>query len=752
MNDLASGVTAWLLTYLAHSTLLLAAAWGIDAACRGRVPAVREFVWRAALVGALATATAYSCGWTARSAASLLQPAAAPHLRTAPPRAASPRAAHVADASRAARATPLAPAATPVPTPRGIPRGLARAAEALALLWLAGAAVGLTRHAHSARAARRLLAERRTVDAGIAAEFASMCAVQGLRPRGLSVSRAVGSPLTLPNGEIVLPEWAAGDLDARQRRALLAHELAHRARRDPQWHVLVQLLAAAMWLQPLLHLARRRLAALAELEADAWAARATRDPRALAECLATCAAHLTRTRTAAIGVAMASDGPLVARVDHLLTETIMSSRTVSWPLRLGVFLGLAGAAFVLPGCNAEDLITRTHGSSTRITTSQDGWGMSASVTRPGYTAKLRTTGVVRFADDESDVASLSPGGAFFLREKQGGVEHEYQVRPARGGDVSRLYSVNGHTAPLDAEGRAWLAAALPRIFRETAFDANGRVGRLLARGGPPRVLDECALITGDGGRAAYLTALFAQATLDAPQFSRALALASEMHSDYDVRCVLTAAMDDDPLDASRAGQVIAGAQSIGSDFELAEILRHAARLRAVHTEADAQAAWMGQAARLGSSYELRRTIQEGLEGGTGGAPFAASLVRLAGERITSDFELRTVIEVAAPRASDPAVAGACLTAMRGLHSDFERRTALVALASNAPLAPPSLGEALEVADGIGSQYEKRVALQVLARRIARDAALSARYRAAARTLGSYERGEALKALDDALAL
>ena len=48
---------------------------------------------------------------------------------------------------------------------------------------------------------------------------------------------------------------------------------------------------------------------------------------------------------------------------------------------------------------------------------------------------------------------------------------------------------------------------------------------------------------------------------------------------------------------------------------------------------------------------------------------------------------------------------------------------------------------------MGSDYEIRVALTALAERMPDDAGLRARYRAAARELGDYERGQAEKALD-----
>ena len=50
---------------------------------------------------------------------------------------------------------------------------------------------------------------------------------------------------------------AIAELDAPQLRAMLAHELAHLERRDPQWLAFACILERAFFFQPLNRLARR---------------------------------------------------------------------------------------------------------------------------------------------------------------------------------------------------------------------------------------------------------------------------------------------------------------------------------------------------------------------------------------------------------------------------------------------------------------------------------------------------------------
>jgi hypothetical protein len=61
-NELSVAVWLWLVTYTLHSSLLLGGVWLFERLRRDASPALRETLWRAALFGALATATLQSSG------------------------------------------------------------------------------------------------------------------------------------------------------------------------------------------------------------------------------------------------------------------------------------------------------------------------------------------------------------------------------------------------------------------------------------------------------------------------------------------------------------------------------------------------------------------------------------------------------------------------------------------------------------------------------------------------------------------
>jgi hypothetical protein len=500
----------------------------------------------------------------------------------------------------------------------------------------------------------------------------------------LSVTSAIAGPVALPNGEIVLPPWVSLQLDVRQRRAVLAHELAHQVRRDPQWLVLALALDALLWLQPLHRLARRRLAALAELEADAWAARLLHDPGALAESLAACAERLFATPTAHWSAGMVTgsglDCPLLERIDRLLKGSAMTHPKSIWPARTGALAVLSAGIFLLPGCGPAGFGEIGGGSSTAISISDDG-DTRMSVRRPGYSMKMEADGEWTFAGDESDLATLSPGGSFSLTEKVAGVEQVYRVKADAAGRLERTYARDGKELAMDAEARQWVAEALPRMFRESGLDANARVDRLLARGGPELVLAEIDLAVSDHAKSTYLGRLLGSVQLDAKQFERALASAAKLGSDHELRTALELGLSTQALDSARVTALLATAKQLGSDFEL-----------------------------------------------------------------------RSLLERVAPRGGDPEVAASYLSAARELASDFERRSALVALLSAAKLDDSGLATTLDVTAELDSDFEKRTVLELLATSVAADPDLNRRYRDVARGMSDFERGQALRALDDATAL
>ena len=351
MNGMASGVLAFLATYLVHSTLLIGAAWILG---RYVVPGDgwRETLWKAALLGGLVTsAAAQASPWTVRVALPELgaeSGAPVPRVQgqaTHPPSPVEPErlaseagetpvalagdgAAERDEAIRtdqAMRDQSQTQAATGGTTIE--PSGVTGRAVSWSLLvlatWLAVAATLIGRFGVRRMRLGRLLRDRRMVtEADLPEMLATLRRTAGVWvPVRLTKSPAIASPMVFGRCEICVPDRFVTDLSAAEQRAALAHELGHLARRDPAWLLCALVLECVFFFQPLQRVARRGLRESAEYMADSWAVRLGGGRLSLARCLAEVASWVSTSDEPALAemVAMAEGGsPLLSRVSRLL--------------------------------------------------------------------------------------------------------------------------------------------------------------------------------------------------------------------------------------------------------------------------------------------------------------------------------------------------------------------------------------------------------------------------------------------------
>jgi HEAT repeat protein/Zn-dependent protease with chaperone function len=323
IDTISSTVLAWLLTYAIHSTALLALAWLLVRA-RKFSPAASDMIWKTAMLGGIITATAQlRFDVQPKGTFSLQSPAIAVVPTEAQGPAFPPRVSSEPVQVALSKAPPVAPAAieaTPITAADSTPVRLATIAV---FAWAFIAVVlGLS------YAARRLIlvgriGDRRAVQDGrVLDALGDLSRDAGLRsvPR-LTATVRISSPIALGIREICVPETALTDLDLEQQRSMLAHELAHLARRDPIWLAVTTLIERILWIQPLNRVARRQIATSAEYLCDEWAVRRTGSGVALARCLAQVAEWIQASPLGVPVAGMAEERSLlVSRVAKLLEE------------------------------------------------------------------------------------------------------------------------------------------------------------------------------------------------------------------------------------------------------------------------------------------------------------------------------------------------------------------------------------------------------------------------------------------------
>ena len=304
MSDVLSAAMAWLGTLVLHSTILLGLAALLDFGGGIRREATRELLWRVALFGGFVTAGIQLVAGITPLGGSF--------------------AAVVADVAVPAVGgmLPLGPevSAANASVPAGV--DLARIAT---LVWLAGTLLGLLQLAGGACRLRARLGLR-PARAEFADRVHALARGLGLLRVTVSWSDRAATPLMLGlwRHELCIPERAHAELTAAEFDAVLVHELAHARGRDPAWALASSLALRVVFWQPLAWLARRRLAALAELRCDDVARRsAPAAAVALSRALVRAAEWLRDRRAPALvcGHAMASvRSGLARRVHRLLAE------------------------------------------------------------------------------------------------------------------------------------------------------------------------------------------------------------------------------------------------------------------------------------------------------------------------------------------------------------------------------------------------------------------------------------------------
>lgn len=302
---------AWLLTYLVHSTVILLLAWVVTRNARV-TETVREVVWKFAIVGGLLTASVQTA---------VAREPLGGQLRIASHMGPERVSVRVAMRDASVDASRRFILASP---------GRTRWSEPLVVLWLTGAGLGLLWMTfHHGRTLRALGDRSPLDDTAVRSRLDGLLARAGVAmPVTLTCSSAIASPVALPGNEICLPRRALFELAPNEQEGMLAHELAHLVRRDPQWLLIARVIQTVFFMQPLNRLARRRQQDVAEFLCDDWAVSRVSEPVTLAKCLAAVAEWVGRSPRSCVPrlhpmsamVDSASAGsPLVRRVDRILS-------------------------------------------------------------------------------------------------------------------------------------------------------------------------------------------------------------------------------------------------------------------------------------------------------------------------------------------------------------------------------------------------------------------------------------------------
>ncbi|MBW3671221.1 MAG: M56 family metallopeptidase [Acidobacteria bacterium] len=499
MSDLLS---AWTVTYLIHSTILILVAF---VACRWiRSAQVRDLLWKVAMVGAIVTASfQIAVPSSVQVPLSGLSPStstpvpATLHERSVRPTELPP--VHTADSARSRLdLTSVTEAAANRPEVAAmVRRGIQ---WLLGFAWLIGAAFFLGRLIFGHATLLRDLENRvPLIDGDDFEALERLRAGSGARSSvRLSASDKAHSPMAMLGSEIVIPRPIFARLTPTQRESILAHELAHVRRRDPEWLTLGQIISAVLFFQPLNRLALGRFKETAEYICDDVAVHQTGDRKALAETLAELAATISPrwwVRVAGMGE---GGSPLIRRVSRVLRQGIPDEPArLRFGLKMAIVLvPLALIAAVGPGMASppaadEASVNEARGDSVAGPADQpDGQVSSAGAVSTSPVAASSGPVVEESADEPETFyvtgRKVETTKAEFQRFQDGSLTQSFE-----GPEGSTTVRMTAHAVEVAIDG-SWV-----RFFESDGFL---RV-RQQADRGPSRDVDVTA---GPGGEPRYV--------------------------------------------------------------------------------------------------------------------------------------------------------------------------------------------------------------------------------------------------------
>ena len=268
----------------------------------------------------------------------------------------------------------------------------------------------------------------------------------------------------------------------------------------------------------------------------------------------------------------------------------------------------------------------------------------------GWRRRVEVQGKAEFAEDYSDISSVTEGSVVRIEEDQHGQSRRLEVTRDATGQLSRRYFVNGEARVLDDAGRKWLAGILLIAVRQGAFDADNRTRSILRKQGVEGVLAEISQITGEYAKRIYFQAL----------------LKDKNVKTHEIPGILSAL-----------------ARQISSDHEKANILRSSAEM--FLQDSTLSAAFFQTVGTVGSDHERRRTLSSLLSAKNLREEVWLQMLEAAAS-ISSDHEKATfLLEASKAYDGNTRVRGAFLKTVETIKSDHERGRVLSALLRNKQL-------------------------------------------------------------------
>ena len=259
----------------------------------------------------------------------------------------------------------------------------------------------------------------------------------------------------------------------------------------------------------------------------------------------------------------------------------------------------------------------------------------------GWRRRVEIQGKAEFADDYSDISSVTEGSLVRIEEDQHGQSRRLDVTRDAAGQLSRRYFVNGESRVLDDAGRKWLAGILLIAVRQGAFDADNRTRSILRKHGVEGVLAEIAQITGEYAKRVYFQALLKNENVKTHEIPKILsALARQISSDHEKANILRSSAEMFLHDTTLSTAFFQTVSTVGSDHERRRTL--SSLLSAKNLREEVWLQMLDAAALISSDHEKATFLLEASKVYDGSTRLRSAFLRTI-ETIKSDHERGRVL-------------------------------------------------------------------------------------------------------------
>ncbi len=134
------------------------------------------------------------------------------------------------------------------------------------------------------------------------------------------------------------------------------------------------------------------------------------------------------------------------------------------------------------------------------------------------------------------------------------------------------YLIDGQVKSFEPQGKRWLQALIPQLYRETGYEYKNRISRIMKSAGKEGVFTEISLIYSDMVTNLYIRSLISNYSMTDEDVERLLKLAESIESDYEMRVLCQTLLNNDLSEQNLMQLIRLAADHIQSSQELPLVL------------------------------------------------------------------------------------------------------------------------------------------------------------------------------------